>query len=173
MSEAESLWAGLASRVIRVALERKAVGYAALADALAQVGVEETERSLIARVSRGTIKFTLLLQILDVTHAVLPPLWDAAMKLPGSWEARAQAVLASELSQQPWVTPRELAHRLAAIGVSITEKTLMSHLSAGTFSMALFIQCVAVLRSTSLDSYIDFPDIVSAAKSGVDPVVQS
>jgi hypothetical protein len=48
VSEAHTLWADLASRVIRVALECKGVGYAGLADTLTSIGVKETERSLIS-----------------------------------------------------------------------------------------------------------------------------
>lgn len=163
VNEEDALWAGLASRVIRVALERKGVGYAQLADALSSIEVKETERSLISRVSRGTVKLTLLLQIIEVTGAVPPCLWVDAVRRTGAWEDRAQAVAAVELAQRPWVTPSKLAALLADIGTDINERALALQLSTGTMSLSLFLQCIAVLGSSSLDRFIDFPDLASAA----------
>ena len=53
MSEAEAPWASLSSRVIHVAMARDGCSYARLIDTLAEAGVDEAERPLIARVSRG------------------------------------------------------------------------------------------------------------------------
>jgi hypothetical protein len=164
VSEADILWADLASRVIRVALERKGVSYAALADTLTSVDVKETERSLISKISRGTVKLALLLQIIEVTRALPPRLWIDAIRIKGTWEDRAQAVLAAELAQKPWVTPNKLLALLADIGVDINEKTLLSQLSAGAIPVSLFLQCIVVLGSSSLDQYIDFPDLASAVR---------
>jgi hypothetical protein len=164
VSETDTLWADLASRVIRVALERKGVSYAALADTLTAIGVKETERSLISRVSRGTVKLILLLQIIDVTHALPPRCWVDALGSDNTWEARAQAVIAAELAQKPWVTPQKLQRFLADIGVDISERTLISQLSSGAIPLSLFLQCIVVLGSSSLDRYIDFPDLVSAVR---------
>jgi hypothetical protein len=126
--------------------------------------VKETERSLISRVSRGTVKLTLLLQIIDVTRALPPRLWIDAVRNRGTWEARAQAVVAAELAQKPWVTPQMLLRLLAEIGADINENALVSQLSAGAMPLSLFLQCVVVLGSSSLDQYIDFPDLVSAVR---------
>ncbi|WP_421376320.1 DUF6471 domain-containing protein [Paraburkholderia sp. DD10] len=164
MSETDTLWADLASRIIRVALERKGVSYAELADTLTSIGVKETERSLISRVSRGTVKLTLLLQIIDVTRALPPHLWIDAVRNRGSWEERAQLVLAAELGRKPWVTPNKLLALLADIGVDVNAKTLLSQLSSGAIPLSLFLQCVVVLGSSSLDRYIDFPDLASAVR---------
>lgn len=162
MSEADTPWNDLASRVIRVALERKNLSYAGLANTLTSIGVKETERSLISRVARGSVKLTLLLQIIHVTHALPPCLWIDAIRTAGSWEDRAQAVVSAELARKPWVTPLRLTGLLADIGTTISEKALVSQLSSGALSLSLFLQCLAVLGSTSLDRYIDFPDLVSA-----------
>jgi hypothetical protein len=162
VSEADTSWEDLASRIIRVALERKGVSYAQLAVSLTSLGLKETERSLISRVSRGTVKLLLLLQIIDVTHAVPPRLWIDATRISGHWEDRARAVIAAELARKPWVTPRTLAEHLAGIGVDIKERTLVTQLSSGSISLSLFLQCIVVLGSTSLDRYIDYPDLVAA-----------
>ncbi|HDR9757508.1 TPA: DUF6471 domain-containing protein [Burkholderia cepacia] len=167
MSEAETPWASLSSRVIHVAMAREGCSYARLIETLAEAGVDGAERPLIARVSRGSVKFTLLLQIIQATEACPPPLWADALALQGTWEARAQAVMAAELALQPWVTPSELVRRLAMIGVVISERTLTMHLSAGTFSLSLFLQCVTVLRSSSLDIYLEFRALVAAAMQGL------
>ncbi|MGF6596311.1 hypothetical protein P3T23_001018 [Paraburkholderia sp. GAS448] len=164
MSEADTLWAELASRVIRVALERKGVSYAELADTLTSIGVQETERSLISRVSRGTVKLTLLLQIIDVTRALPPRLWIDAVRIRGTWEDRAQAVVAAELAQKPWVTPQKLLRLLADIGADINEKALIPQMSSGAIPLSRFLQCIVALGSSSLDRYIDFPDLVSAVR---------
>ncbi|WP_373680980.1 DUF6471 domain-containing protein [Burkholderia sp. AU18528] len=165
-------WAGLASRVIRVALAREDCSYGELIEALAEIGVYEDERPLISRVARGSVKFTLLLQIIRVTGAHPPALWAEALASQGTWEARAQAVLAAELAKQPWITPDELLHRLAVVGASTTAKTMLSHLSAGDFSLTFFLQCMAVLRSQSMDAYVDSHALISAAMQGVPPTTE-
>lgn len=166
MSEEDAVWGGLASRVIRVALERKGLTYAGLAETLTAIGVSETERALISRLARGTVRLTLLLQIIHVTQAFAPRLWLGALTLPGTWEERAQAVVAAELREKPWITPNRLVSLLADIGVATTEKSLVSQFSTGTIPLSLFLQCSVVLGSCSLQSYIDFADLAAAADLG-------
>jgi hypothetical protein len=168
VSESDASWANVATRVIRVALARWDHGYAELVDALASVGIEENERSLINRVSRGTVRSTLLLQIMRIADEEVPPLWSDALEIEESWEMQAQAVLAAELARQPWVTPEKLTQRLADIGAAIGERTLVSHLSEGTFSLSLFLQCITVLGSPSLERFLPFRVLVSAATASLD-----
>lgn len=163
MSDIETPWAALASRVVRVILARRDVSYAELSAALASAGVKETERSLASRVSRGRIKAGLLLQILSVTNAKAPSLWADAMLAPGDWEDRAKAVVSAELSRHPTVTVEELAQRMVRIGADMTEKTVISHLSEGTLSLPELLQCLVVLGSSSLERYVDYEDLVAAA----------
>ncbi|BEU27577.1 DUF6471 domain-containing protein [Paraburkholderia sp. 22B1P] len=172
MSEADTPWAKLATRLIRVALARCDYGYADLIGALTAANIHENERALVNRVSRGTVRLTLLLQILHVAGDVPPSLWTEALKAQGSWEGRAQAIVAAELSRQPWVTPEKLAQRLAEIGAPIGEKTLVSHLNEGTLSLSLFLQCITVLGSPSLDAYLPFNALISAATSTMPAAVQ-
>jgi hypothetical protein len=164
VSEADSPWARLATHVIRVALARGDIGYVELASALAADGIEETERALINRVSRGSVRLTLLLQIIEVSGDDPPALWTDAFRMSGTWEARAQGVMAAELSRQPWVTPQELMHRLALLGIHVAERAMTSHLSEGTVPLSLFLQCIAVLGSPSLDRFLPFTALISAAK---------
>ncbi|RQR56389.1 hypothetical protein DIE21_01740 [Burkholderia sp. Bp9140] len=99
-------------------------------------------------------------------------MWAEALASQGTWEARAQAVMAVELAQQPWVTPNELLHRLAVVGASTTIKTMISHLSDGDFSLTFFLQCMAVLRSQSMDMYVDSRALASAAMQGIPPTTE-
>lgn len=160
-------WTRLAARVIRVALARKDLSYAQLTSALAASGSRETERSFVSKVYRGTPRLALLLQIIDISSARPPELWSEAMKIEGDWEQRAAAVLARELSRQPWVTPDELVRRLQMFGADVSKKSLTAHLTAGTASLALTLQCLAALGSSSLERYIDADDLAEAARLSV------
>ncbi|MCZ2900945.1 DUF6471 domain-containing protein [Burkholderia thailandensis] len=161
----DTQWTRLASRVIKVALARKDLSYAELASALSASGVSETEGSLLSKLFRGSPKLSLLLQIIEISGAQPPTQWSSAMELEGSWQSRAAAVLATEFATQPWVTPAELVRRLQSIGVSVSERTLVAHLTEGTASLALTLQCLATLGSRSLERYIDTEDLVAAAKA--------
>lgn len=163
MSDAETPWSRLASRVVRVVLARKDFSYAQLSDALVAVGVNESERSLASRVSRGRIKLSLLLQILAVTGAKVPPLWGDVLSMPRGWEGRARAVVIAELSRHPTVSFDDLAERMVRLGADLTAKTLASHLEQGTISLPEFLQCLVALGSSSLERYIDYEDLVAAA----------
>lgn len=163
--QSDNPWSRLASRVIKVALARKDLSVAELATALSASGTPATEQALLSQQFRGSPKLALLLQIIEVSGAQPPARWATAMTLDGGWQRRAAAVLASELASQPWVTQAELGKRLKSIGVSVSERTLASHLSEGTASLALTLQCLAVLGSASLERYIDIEDMVEAAKA--------
>lgn len=163
MSEADTAWSRLAARVVRVALTRKDISYAQLAAALAADGVIESERALISRISRGTVKLSFFLQVLDLSGASLPPIWHEALAERVSSEQRAQAVTRAELDRQPWVTIEELARRLAQFGTNVSVRTLASHIEAGSLSLSMFMQCITALGSTSLERYVDCEDLRSAA----------
>lgn len=55
-------WNREAKRVLRAELVRRQVGYKQLASLLEGLGVEETERSLASKVSRGAFTFIFFLQ---------------------------------------------------------------------------------------------------------------
>ena len=156
-------WPNLAARVLRVALARKDVTYAQLAEALVAAGEDDSERALVSRISRGTAEFSLLLQILHITDSEPPPLWSAAISREGSWEQRAAAALGAELAAQPWITPAELTRRLSLVGARVTTRTVARHISSGKFSVTFFLQCLTVLGSPSADRYIDLGDLRHAA----------
>ncbi|WP_321815134.1 MULTISPECIES: DUF6471 domain-containing protein [unclassified Paraburkholderia] len=163
--EEETPWSNLAARLVRGLLVRKDFSYAQLSENLLPLGVKESERALASRVSRGRVRLSLLLQIYSVTGANLPTLWGGVLSIPGTWEQRARAVCLMELSRQPMVSFEELAHRMVRLGATFSEGTLVSHLEQGTISLPEFLQCVVALGSSSLDHWIDYQDLVAAARA--------
>lgn len=165
MSEADTPWSRLASRVARVVLARKDVTYAELVTALAAEGNTDGERALVSRISRGTLKLHLLLQIIAITGATPPERWAKALTVKGTWEHKAREVIASELARQPAIDSAELARRLAIIGASVSEKSLQANLITGSMPLALFLQLLLALSSDSLERYVDYGDLLDAAKA--------
>lgn len=163
LGDAEALWAGVATRVIRAALELEGISYADLADALTKRGVTATERSLISLVSRGTAKLTLLLQILRITNATWPRPWEAAASEQNDWASLSKSVCNAELDRQPWVSSAELAVRIAAVGVSISSEALQAKIASGSIPLSLFLACLTVLGSHSLERYIEYRHLSAAA----------
>lgn len=157
-------WPAMACRVTRAAMARKDFTYEKLAQALAEIGVMETDRNLVLRLTRGRIRFTLFLQILHATRNQSPELWDGALGVAGTWEERARAVIAAETSRLAGITFNELSRRLAVIGVKIGDRTLGMHLLAGTFSLSLCLQCLTVLGSDSLWRFVELEDLAAAGR---------
>jgi hypothetical protein len=54
LSDREKEWAGRASRFVKAELKRAGVGYKELAARLSEHGLQETEDSITAKLSRGT-----------------------------------------------------------------------------------------------------------------------
>lgn len=171
MSEADTPWARLASRVTRVVLTRKDLTYAALVQALAADGVRDGERAIVSRISRGTLRLSLFLHILSITGVRPPERWSDALAADGDWEAKACAVSKIELSRQPSELMDDLVARLSRLGTTISPKTLDAQVRAGTLQLSLFLQLLYVLNSDAFERYIDHEDLVDAAK--VTSTVQS
>lgn len=167
MSESENVWSERAGRVVRTVLARKGIGYSHLSAGLAQFGVTEGEKALAARVSRGRISLMMFLQVMHVTRAKLPQLWEISHDTLESWDVRALHVMRSELKRHPSVSLGDLARRIQVIGASQSENTLVTRMSSGTLSLATFLQCLVALGSSSLESFIDYEDLVSAAETYV------
>ncbi|SAL43340.1 hypothetical protein AWB64_04598 [Caballeronia sordidicola] len=165
MSEAETQWSRLASRVARVVLARKDITYASLAVALAAHGNTDGERALVSRISRGTLKVSFLLQIIAVTAATPPERWAQVLSREGSWDAKARDIIASELARQPLVNRTELCRRLASLGTPLPERLLENQIATGNMSLALFLQLLIALSSNSLDRFVDYDDLIEAAKA--------
>lgn len=163
MSEKNAQWISLAARVVRVALTRKDVGYAELASRLSELGIPEDEKALASRVAMGRVRLELFLRILYVIDAQLPSLWQPAFVQTDSWEDYVKAVVSSELQQIPPMSVDELASRLAMLGANFTHKTLVAHISSGSLFLPEFLKCLVILRSRSLDAFIEYRDLVAAA----------
>jgi hypothetical protein len=86
-----------------------------------------------------------------------------------TWEQRAAQVISRELEQIPPTDIEELVQRLTALQAGFTSKTLIAQISSGTLSLPIFLRCLVTLRSTSLDFYIDYKDLIAAARSTAPP----
>jgi hypothetical protein len=159
-------WARLASRAIRVALTRRDVSYAQLADGLATLGLSESARSVEGKVQRGTFRFTFFLQALTASHAEYPEHWSHALSDESPWEERAAALMKAELSLHPWLDWSKLSHRLGEIGVNLPPEALAAQIGDGTFAAALFFQCATVCRFTGMQLFLDASDLNEAALVG-------
>ncbi len=59
-------WENEARRIVRVELVSRSLTYAKLATRLKKAGIEETERSIANKMSRGTFSFVFFLQCMKV-----------------------------------------------------------------------------------------------------------
>jgi hypothetical protein len=55
-------WYQIAGNVLRAELARQGITYRQLANAMTQIGVAETERSIASKLSRGSFSFAFYLQ---------------------------------------------------------------------------------------------------------------
>lgn len=58
----DAVWDALARNLVRAELMKRGLSYARLVEALAAVGVEETEQSIKSKMSRGRFPFAFFLQ---------------------------------------------------------------------------------------------------------------
>lgn len=58
----EAVWDALARNLVRAELMKRGLSYARLVEALAGIGVEETEQSIKSKMSRGRFPFAFFLQ---------------------------------------------------------------------------------------------------------------
>ena len=65
------------------------------------------------------------------------------------WQDRVKGLLKAELKRRN-LSYRDLAEKLAAIGVSETESNIKNKISRGGFTAVFFVQCLAAVGVTSL-----------------------
>nr|WP_284508256.1 MULTISPECIES: DUF6471 domain-containing protein [unclassified Caballeronia] len=162
----DALWSKLASRAIRVALARRDVSYAELADVLNTMGLSESSRSVEGKIQRGTFRFSFFLQTLAASESQYPERWTVPLRSGASGEKCAADVIQAELVAQPWLNHILLSQRLAEIGVEVAAETLKSQIVDGTLSTALFLQCATVCRFPDLQFFLDSQDMMDAALAG-------
>ncbi|SIT45682.1 hypothetical protein BN2475_580047 [Paraburkholderia ribeironis] len=103
--------------------------------------------------------------------ADLPPLWRAALTGADlTWEQKATAVFAAELSLQKRVTSEELLRRLQVFSLELDGLALNTQINSGEFSVVLFMQCMAAVGSTTLERFIDLSDFDNSALRTPAPV---
>ena len=88
----ESDWETLARNMLRAELMRRGLSYARLVEALAAIGVEETEAGIKNKVSRGRFTFVFFLQAMAAIGAewIQAPSSAALAKGEGIGDAGAQ-----------------------------------------------------------------------------------
>lgn len=71
------------------------------------------------------------------------------MAMDTEWQARTKALLKAELKRKN-VGYRELAERLAAMGVHDSERNIANKISRGGFTAVFMLQCLEAIGSQSL-----------------------
>jgi len=72
------------------------------------------------------------------------------MNPPGEeWQDRVKGILKAELARRH-ISYRDLAARLAEIGVRDNERNIANKLSRGTFTAAFFVQCLDAIGCRTL-----------------------
>jgi hypothetical protein len=164
--QVEATWHELASRAIRVLLVWQGMTYRDAASALAEIGVQESARSLEGKIHRGTFSFTFLLQILVATKSHCPVQWREALAKQQSWEHRASSIVQSDLAAQRWLTYNVLSRHLRDIGVIVSPTRLHYKFRQGTLSTALFLQYATVRRLEIISGWVDWDSMNEAAARG-------
>ena len=65
------------------------------------------------------------------------------------WQAKVKGLLKSELKRKN-VGYRELAERLATMGVHDSERNIANKISRGSFTAVFFVQCLEAIGASSL-----------------------
>ena len=74
-------WENEARRIVRSELVRRGLTYKLLADHLRMIGLEETERSIANKMSRGTFSFVFFLQCMN-SMGVTSVAFDLTIETP-------------------------------------------------------------------------------------------
>ncbi|MFM0324828.1 DUF6471 domain-containing protein [Caballeronia glebae] len=163
MSEADTPWARLACRVVRVAMARKEYSYPLLVKAYIANEPDETERGLVLRITRGTLRLSAFLHILTLMSATPPALWRPSLSSKAAWSEKARDVVLAELKRGQLTDYHEIVERLEKLGTTTTKEALEEHVTLGTIPLSLFLQLTFLVTSASLERYVDLADIAAAA----------
>ena len=82
---------------------------------------------------------------------------SASRSIDHEWQARVKGILKAELARRH-ISYRDLADRLAALGVKDNERNIANKLSRGTFTAAFFIQCLDAIDCRTLRLKDDLAD---------------
>jgi hypothetical protein len=69
---------------------------------------------------------------------------DAPMKTTRDWQAQAKGIIRGELKRRN-LSYRDLADRLAAVGVKDTERNISNKIARGGFTAVFFLQCMEAI----------------------------
>lgn len=78
---------------------------------------------------------------------------DAPMKTSRDWQAQAKGIIRGELKRRN-LSYKDLADRLAAVGVKDTERNIANKIARGGFTAVFFLQCMEAVgvKNVQLDS---------------------
>lgn len=76
------------------------------------------------------------------------------MVTDATWQARVKGLLKAELKRRD-VSYKQLAERLAVIGVSETEQNIANKISRGGFSAVFLVQCLDAIECRALQIHMD------------------
>jgi hypothetical protein len=71
------------------------------------------------------------------------------LMVDAEWQARVKGILKAELKRRN-IGYRELAERLAPLGVIETDRNLANKISRGGFTAVFFVQCLMAIGCTTL-----------------------
>lgn len=74
---------------------------------------------------------------------------DSQMATDTEWQDRAKSLLKAELKRRN-VGYRELAEKLAVLGIHETERNIANKISRGGFTAVFLLQCLEAVGATSL-----------------------
>lgn len=100
VSNDDKVWEELAKNTLRGAMMSKGVSYAALAERLSNIGVEDNELNLRNKVSRGRFTAVFLMQCLHVLGAEWIHLPKELEDATGNYGAQALAKKTPPISSQ-------------------------------------------------------------------------
>lgn len=167
--QADERWAKLAKRLTTAILARREVSYHDLTLRLQDAESHGGERAIKAKILRGTLKLSLLLEILATSGIAPPQTWATTLESRKSWEEKASRVCATELTQAFITSDEDIEARLTNINCNRTSRTLRTHIADGTISVSAFLQILFALNSRSLERYIELEDMRWAALGGTAP----
>ncbi|ANB72067.1 hypothetical protein AYM40_06550 [Paraburkholderia phytofirmans OLGA172] len=149
---------------MRGLLARRGWDYRRLAEALTGSGHDLSHKAVDHKIQRGSFECAFFLHSMHIIGASHPPQWRKALRTAGNWNIRASHVLRYEMARWPGVDWQELSHRLATIGVAVTDDFLQQKVSAGSYPLTLLLQYASVFWVEGIEMLVDRDDLRAACR---------
>jgi len=163
----EKPWSHLASRVVRVTLARKGIKTGDVPELLTKADkkFKIEGQALSELIAKERVDLELFLRILVAIDDAIPERWDKVLsddKKP--WKALGASIVAEEASNYPSVDINELTRRMNRFHKLVPGASWQTKILEGDMSLAEFMALLHEMGSTSLSQYLDWKDIVAAAR---------